>query len=116
MDYEARLGRVISELRVLSGMTQAEFARRVHRSEPTISRWEGGRTIPSAVDIRAICLALDVPPDLLILPPNEALSPVEIRLRRAAAEGIRAATSPDAPDAPTPSDRRRLPRSGGHQG
>lgn len=109
-DYRTRLGQVISEVRVLSGLTQAQMAARIQRSEPTISRWEGGKTIPSALDIRAICEGLDLPPDLLIFPPDEAVSPVQLRLRRAVAEGVRSAEAPAGAVGALPDDKRRRPR------
>lgn len=91
MQYRIRLGQVIAEVRISAGMTQSELAARISRSEPTISRWEGGKTIPSAVDIRVLCEALGLPPDLFIFPPEAPVSPVQLRMRQAVAEGVRRA-------------------------
>ena len=109
-ERRARVGQVIAEIRVLSGLTQADLAKRIQRSEPTVSRWENGKTIPSVLDIRALCDALRVPPDLLVYPPAAPVSPVQLRLRQAVTEGVRQAEAPPLTVVPLPADKRKRPR------
>ncbi|WP_337906911.1 helix-turn-helix transcriptional regulator [Iningainema tapete] len=41
------IGQFIRELRLLTGLTQEQFAASLGVTYPTISRWENGRTKPS---------------------------------------------------------------------
>lgn len=123
-DYKARLGAVIVQLRGLrGGMSQAELAVAIHRSEPTLSRWELGKSQPSAYDLTQLARVLDAPPELLLDPPEKAVSPVALALAalRSAEAGAAIAGSPTPEDAGDPAEGdgrdparapRRKPRPG----
>jgi transcriptional regulator with XRE-family HTH domain len=76
-EYRRLLGQAIVELRRAAGMSQAELADAVERSEAAVSRWETGKATPSAFDVRRIAQASGLDEgdvDLLIFPPE---TPVE---------------------------------------
>lgn len=87
--YLEHLGRTIAEVRILSGLSQDELATALGRSAAALSRWENGKASPSAWDLRRLADVLDVPPDLLLYPPEVPPSPVELRLQQALRDGSR---------------------------
>jgi transcriptional regulator with XRE-family HTH domain len=55
-------GERIRDVRVSLGMTQLEFAQFVGRkTDQTVSRWEGGYTVPDATDLETISAKTGVP-------------------------------------------------------
>lgn len=98
-DYLSRLGAVIVELRAMQHMSQATLAAAIEVSEPTLSRWETGKSQPRAYDLMRLARVLDAPAELLLDPPERAVSPVALRIAamRAAERGIA-----DAEALPTP--------------
>lgn len=80
--FRSRLGRAIARTRSLRGLTQAQLARRIGRSEAAISRWEQGHSPPDAFDVHRLCVALNAPAELFIHPPALEADPVERILRR----------------------------------
>lgn len=94
-DYQRRLGRVIVELRAIGNVelgpavSQATLAELLNRSEAALSRWENGKATPSAFDLVEIARIFDAPSDLLIHPPEHAVSPVRQMLAERAAAGAR---------------------------
>jgi transcriptional regulator with XRE-family HTH domain len=103
MGYRERLGQVIAEVRALEHVTQQELAERIGRTPAAVSRWENGHTLPTAYDLRRISEALVMPPDLLLFPPAQQVSAVELALRQAvqAGQGKPGAHAP-APRQPRP--------------
>lgn len=87
--YQQRLGAALVEVRAIRGVSQAALAEGVSRSEAAISRWETGKATPSAYDVRRLCEFLDVPPDVLIFPPEAAVSPIAKRLLESASAATR---------------------------
>lgn len=94
-EYQRRLGKAITQLRLLRGMSQARLAEFLERSEAAVSRWETGKATPSAWDLRRMCEVLDAPTDLLAFPPDAPVSPVAEALSRRAEEGARKGLSPN---------------------
>jgi len=115
-DYRRRLGKVIVQLREATAMSQATLAERINRSEAALSRWETGKSTPTAYDLRQIAhtfgLYRDV--EVLINPPavygpemERVFAGISEHLSAAAAsgveEGIRRVRQPRvAPGRPTP--------------
>lgn len=97
-DYKRRLGAVIVELRGMRRMSQATLAERVGRSEPTVSRWETGKSQPEAFDLHKLAGILEAPAELLLDPPERPVSPVALRL--AAMRAIEAAAADGMPSTP----------------
>jgi transcriptional regulator with XRE-family HTH domain len=54
-------GKQIKEARIQAGLTQKEVADRLSVSQPTITNWEQGRTVPSAEKAKALTKFLDLP-------------------------------------------------------
>jgi hypothetical protein len=91
------------------------------RSKETVARWARGETVPSALDIGPLAVALGVRIELLVAPPELPTYPLDEYLLDAAAsgveEGIRRARSrpteqdPDTP-APSPGRQPRGTRAG----
>lgn len=79
-DYQRRLGAAIVELRTYRGLSQATLASEIGRSEPTLSRWETGKSQPSTYDLMRLCQILEAPAELLVFPPERPVSPVAARL------------------------------------
>lgn len=79
-DYRRRLGAAIVEVRGIRDISQATLAEKVNRSEAAVSRWETGKATPSAFDLVRLCEVLDVPPDVLVFPPEAEVSPIARRL------------------------------------
>jgi transcriptional regulator with XRE-family HTH domain len=83
-EYRRLLGQALVELRRSAGrMSQADLAAALHRSEAAVSRWETGKAVPSAFDLRRIADAFGLEPadaDLLLFPPEAPTSPVAARL------------------------------------
>lgn len=88
-DYRRRLGKAIVQLRELAGVSQAWLAESVGRSEAAVSRWENGKSTPSAYDIRRLMEIFEAPADLLLDPPDVPVSPVAKLLEERAAAGVR---------------------------
>lgn len=68
--YQRMLGSAIVELRVLRGVSQAELAEALDRSEAAVSRWETGKVTPTAYDLRRLSEVLEVPAEWLAFPPD----------------------------------------------
>lgn len=97
-EYQRRLGKAITQLRLLRGLSQARLAELLERSEAAVSRWETGKATPSAWDLRRMCEVLDAPADLLAFPPDAPVSPVAEALSRRAEAGVRRGLSDAVPD------------------
>lgn len=91
-DYRRLLGPAIVQLRAIAGISQAELAEKIGRSEAAVSRWETGKATPSAWDLREIARVTDLDDDqldVLLRPPKGPVSPVAERLARAVEGGAR---------------------------
>jgi transcriptional regulator with XRE-family HTH domain len=51
---QLEMGRFIRELRLLTGLTQEQFAAKLGVTFPTINRWENGRSKPSPLAVEKI--------------------------------------------------------------
>ena len=51
---QPEIGRLIRELRLLTGLTQEQFAATLGVTYPTINRWENGRVKPSPLAMEKI--------------------------------------------------------------
>lgn len=51
---QPEVGKLIRELRLLTGLTQEQFAATLGVTYPTINRWENGRSKPSPLAIEKI--------------------------------------------------------------
>lgn len=51
---QPQIGKLIRELRVLTGLTQEQFAAKLGVTYPTINRWENGRSKPSPMALKLI--------------------------------------------------------------
>lgn len=90
--YRRLLGAAIVQLRAIAGISQAELAEGINRSEAAVSRWETGKATPSAWDLREIARVVELEDDqldVLLRPPTGPVSPVAERLARAVAAGAR---------------------------
>ena len=61
--YALVVGRLISTLRERRGWTQAELARRVGLTQPTLSRIERGQAMPELYNVRRFAAAFEMRPD-----------------------------------------------------
>ena len=59
----ARWGHLIHTKRRAAGLSQVELGKRIGRPQPTISRWEGGRTVPSPADQERLYRVLELTAD-----------------------------------------------------
>ena len=57
----AALGETIREARRLAGVTQVELAQRLGQTQSHLSKCERGEVRLDFVQVRRVCLALDVP-------------------------------------------------------
>lgn len=92
VEYRRLLGQAIVQLRAIRGLSQAQLAEGIGRSEAAVSRWETGKATPTAWDLREMARILELEDDqvdVLIRPPRGPVSPVAERLARAVAEGTR---------------------------
>lgn len=55
-----KIGHRIRESRERKALSQAELARRLGVSQPTVSDWENGKTEPSVDNLRTLAIELDV--------------------------------------------------------
>lgn len=60
-DIEKRIGAIITGIRLLKGLTQAQLAEKINVSVETISRMERGVAFPSLKTVEKIADALNVP-------------------------------------------------------
>lgn len=51
---QPEIGKLIRELRLLTGLTQEQFATTLGVTYPTINRWENGRSKPSPLAMEKI--------------------------------------------------------------
>ncbi|NJO64643.1 MAG: helix-turn-helix transcriptional regulator [Richelia sp. RM2_1_2] len=51
---QPEVGKLIRELRLLTGLTQEKFATKLGVTYPTINRWENGRSQPSPLAIEKV--------------------------------------------------------------
>lgn len=51
---QPEIGKLIRELRLLTGLTQEQFAAHLGVTYPTINRWENGRSNPSPLAMEKI--------------------------------------------------------------
>ncbi|NJL80007.1 MAG: helix-turn-helix transcriptional regulator [Richelia sp. SM2_1_7] len=51
---QPEVGKLIRELRLLTGLTQEKFATKLGVTCPTINRWENGRSQPSPLAIEKV--------------------------------------------------------------
>ena len=70
-------------LRTNAGLLQKEVAKRLGKSEKTISNWENGISFPRTEDINAICELYGVHYDVINFYPSDSLK---------ANEGVESAT------------------------
>ena len=54
--------------RVNANLTQAEVAKRLHRSKQTITNWESGKTKISAADLLVLCDMYKISQSVIRLP------------------------------------------------
>lgn len=66
-EYAREIGKNIAELRDAANETQAEAAYACGTDPGTWSRWELGKTAPSALSIRNIALHFSVTPDRILV-------------------------------------------------
>lgn len=57
---------MIARRRASLGLSQADLARRLGRSQALISRWEAGKRLPNAIDLIELGRELDLEPDALV--------------------------------------------------
>jgi len=55
---QPEVGKLIRELRLLTGLTQEQFAAALGVTFPTVNRWENGRNQPSPIAMKQIEKAL----------------------------------------------------------
>ncbi|NJN11529.1 MAG: helix-turn-helix transcriptional regulator [Richelia sp. RM1_1_1] len=55
---QPEVGKLIRELRLLTGLTQEKFATKLGVTCPTINRWENGRSQPSPLAIEKVELLI----------------------------------------------------------
>lgn len=92
VEYRRLLGAAIVQLRAIAGISQAQLAERINRSEAALSRWETGKATPSAWDLREIARVVELEDDqldVLLRPPKGPISPVAVRLARQVEVGAR---------------------------
>lgn len=78
MDNKKKLGQNIKNYRILRGMTQAQLAEAIERTQASIGMYEKGRREPDLDTIEAIAKALNISSlDLMPLDPD-----IEARVRR----------------------------------
>jgi putative transcriptional regulator len=58
IDDQPKVGQLIREIRLLTGLTQEQFAAFIGVTYSTINRWENGRNKPSPIAIRQIEIML----------------------------------------------------------
>ena len=68
-DLAIEIGTMVTELRIIRGITQDELAKRVGTKQPSIARLENGSTLPSLRFLYKIARALDTH----LLPPRYGL-------------------------------------------
>ena len=51
---QPEVGKFVRELRLLTGLTQEQFAAALGMTFPTINRWENGRNRPSPIAMKQI--------------------------------------------------------------
>lgn len=54
--------------RVNAGLTQVEACKQLGIAVPTLSKWENGKTFPSAVKLKALCTLYHCKLDDIFLP------------------------------------------------
>ena len=54
--------------RVNANLTQAEVAKRIHKSKQTITNWESGKTKVSAADLLVLCEMYKISQSAIHLP------------------------------------------------
>ena len=54
--------------RVNANLTQAEVAKRLHKTKKTITNWESGKTKVSAADLLILCDMYKISPSAIRLP------------------------------------------------
>ncbi len=54
IDDQLKVGQLIREIRLLTSLTQEQFAASIGVTYSTINRWENGRNKPSPIAIRQI--------------------------------------------------------------
>jgi len=88
MERRERLAFALRAVMKERGLTQAELAQMLGRSEQTVRRWAGGLTVPSVLEIEPLAEALRVDPIYFVTPPEPQPYPVRDFLREltAAAE------------------------------
>jgi transcriptional regulator with XRE-family HTH domain len=59
-------GGVLRGARKARGKTQAEYARRLHRDQPTLSRWEQGKDVPNPSELRMVSKVYGVAMPILL--------------------------------------------------
>jgi transcriptional regulator with XRE-family HTH domain len=87
-DYLKRLGEVIVEVRVIRGVSQAQLAEAIGKSEAALSRWENGKAAADATDLRLIRTSIGMPSRWFFEPPVETVSEVLLEVACAAEEGL----------------------------
>jgi len=94
MGYYQRLGRALRDVRVYYRRSQPDIAKLTGHAVSTISNWETGKAQPSPYDLHLIAREFGVPAEVLLDPPEAAVSPVWLALRDQDA--------PEPPARPTP--------------
>ena len=66
-DLDRRIGRRIWFFREEAGLTRAELAEQIDTTEAEIEAWETAKVVIYASDIVALCHALDIEPNDLLM-------------------------------------------------
>ena len=72
-DYQVKIGRLISELRISRGLTQTEFAHQLGTSQSAVNRIEKGSPTVSIGIYARVLYALQLDDDLLLIAKEDAL-------------------------------------------
>lgn len=75
-ELKARLARAIQDAREQAGLSRPELARLVGVQRGAVNAWEKGTSVPSLLNLGALCDALQVTADLFAHPPAIPTSPV----------------------------------------
>lgn len=93
-DYAVRVGLVIRTARYFRDMTREELAARCDVSAETLARWERGTVAIPGHALAALAELLDVPADLLLVPPETRS---EALVKIAAHDAVRSAPGEPRP-------------------
>ena len=64
--HAKKIGEAIRAARESQQLTQTDLGAAVENSKTTVSNWERGLSVPTAENLRELCIALKVPPQQLL--------------------------------------------------